>query len=61
MPARKADMKHQDIDPSLCAAEPARDTLEDGFSPPADAQAQERAESVPGQPAEVAIGPKSLF
>jgi len=26
-------MHPQDIDPSLCSAEPPRDTLEDGFSP----------------------------
>ena len=48
-----------DIDPSLRAAEPLRETLDDGFSPPAaddELQAPEAA-----APAEQALGAKSPF
>jgi hypothetical protein len=48
------------IDPSLCAAEPVPDSLDDGFSPPA-----ENPQPVPQQPAapaaEPALGEKSPY
>ena len=53
-------MHPQDIDPSLRAAEPAPDSLADGFSPPADAQpgpAQDHALADGDAP----LGPKSPF
>ncbi|HYE40044.1 MAG TPA: hypothetical protein VEB23_08945 [Ramlibacter sp.] len=53
-------MTPADIDPSLCAAEPLLDTLEDGFSPPAQPQAQQQDEAKP--PAEPQpLGAKSPF
>ena len=53
-------MHHPEIDPSLCPAEPPQDTLDDGFSPPAEAGrdgTQDRAAT----PAGTALTPKSPF
>lgn len=49
-----------DIDPSLCAAEPLPDNLDDGFSPPPrpDGEAGSPESEPPAQPS---LGPKSLF
>jgi hypothetical protein len=54
-------MKHQDIDPSLRPAEPMLDSLEDGFSPPADAQPVEAQEGGITESAQPALSPKSPF
>jgi hypothetical protein len=53
-------MMPADIDPSLCAAEPTLETLEDGFSPPVE-DAARPAVAEPPLPAEQALGAKSLF
>jgi len=53
-------MNQKEIDPSLRAAEPLLESLADGFSPPADAQAAP-ADHQQGEPAEVALSPKSPF
>jgi hypothetical protein len=57
---KEADMTPQDIDPSLCA-EPLLESLDDGFSPPADAQAQESTDSAKTEPADRLLSPKSPF
>ena len=49
------------IEPSLRAAERAPDSLADGFSPPADAQAPEEEEHEESAPAGGALTPKSPF
>ena len=49
-------MNHDDIDPSLRAAEPAPDSLDDGFSPPA-----RDAAPLPPVPSEPVLGAKSPF
>ncbi|HEY0825491.1 MAG TPA: hypothetical protein VGD76_17010 [Ramlibacter sp.] len=54
-------MNHHDIDPSLCPAEPLLDSLDDGFSPPAVAQAQQEQDSGATEPAERALGTQSPF
>lgn len=48
-----------DIDPSLCAAEPLLQTLDDGFSPPppADETGHPEAATLPAQPAPGAKSP----
>lgn len=52
-------MKPAEIDPSLRAAEPPLDSLDDGFSPPAPAEEQgEPSAPLPGEPA---LGAKSPF
>jgi hypothetical protein len=53
-------MKHQDIDPSLRAAEPLLDSLADGFSPPVDAQPLQPQDHE-AQPVETVLSPKSPF
>jgi hypothetical protein len=53
-------MNHADIDPSLCAAEPLLESLEDGFSPPLP-DPQALALQTPAAPAEPALGTKSAF
>jgi hypothetical protein len=51
-----------DVDPSLCAGEPLLESLEDGFSPPAQATEHAPATDAPSrQPPEAALGPKSPF
>jgi hypothetical protein len=60
---RRPHMNHDDIDPSLRAAEPLRESLDDGFSPPA-AAAEPPAplrQAQPRGPAEPALGAKSPF
>ena len=54
-------MNHHEIDPSLRAAEPLLESLADGFSPPADAQAAPASDHQQGEPAEVSLSPKSPF
>jgi hypothetical protein len=54
-------MKHQDVDPSLCATEPLLDSLDDGFSPPADAQAQPPQDSPTAESPEATLGRQSPF
>ena len=39
-----------DVDPTLCAAEPAPETLADGFSPPAVEDEVVPADTVEGMP-----------
>lgn len=52
-------MKPAEIDPSLRAAEPPLERLDDGFSPPAPAEEPgEQALPAPGEPA---LGAKSPF
>ena len=53
-------LKHPEIDPSLRAAEPPQDSLADGFSPPAEAQA-DAAQDHEGRPTDPALPPKSPF
>jgi hypothetical protein len=48
------------IDPSLCAAEPAEDSLDDGFSAPA-ADPQPAPPQPAAQPVEPVLGDKSPF
>jgi hypothetical protein len=52
-------MQHQEVDPSLCAAEPPAQTLDDGFSPPDDAPAAQAPAS--DEAGEGALSPKSPF
>lgn len=55
-------MTPDDIDPSLCTAEPLLDSLEDGFSPPArDDGEGTAAQPARGLPPEPALGGKSPF
>lgn len=54
-------MNRQDIDPSLCPAEPALDSLDDGFSPPADAQACEQQDIGNREPADLTHVSQSPF
>jgi len=54
-------MKHHDIDPSLLPAEPVLDSLDDGFSPPADAPACDAQDSGDAQAADQTLAPKSPF
>lgn len=53
-------MHHPEIDPSLRPAEPPQDTLDDGFSPPADAE-RDRTQDPATIPAGIALTPKSPF
>lgn len=52
-----------DIDPSLCTSEPTLDSLDDGFSPPAQDMPRGPDGEVPGRPlpSEPGLGGKSLF
>ena len=52
-----------DIDPSLCTSEPTLDSLDDGFSPPANETPHGAHAEAPGSPlpSEPALGAKSLF
>jgi hypothetical protein len=54
-------MSHHDIDPSLCAAEPRPESLDDGFSPPAQAHPARRQDVGQADADEPALGPKSPF
>lgn len=54
-------MHHPDIDPSLRAAEPLLESLDDGFSPPVDAQARQEQDSGSAEPADPVLGPQSQF
>ena len=54
-------MNHQDIDASLRAAEPAQESLADGFSPPTDAGATAARDPDEKEAAEPALSSKSPF
>jgi hypothetical protein len=54
-------MKHQDIDPSLLAAEPAQETLDGGFSPPAQEQAPAGEAGASCEPGDLALATQSPF
>ena len=54
-------MNRQDIDPSLRPAEPLLDSLDDGFSPPADAQAREERDIGQREPADLTLVSQSPF
>ena len=54
-------MHHPEIDPSLRAAEPAPESLADGFSPPADATPRPAADHDEAQAAEARLPPQSPF
>lgn len=54
-------MNRQDIDPSLRPAEPLLDSLDDGFSPPADAQAREEQDIGKREPADLTHVSQSPF
>jgi hypothetical protein len=58
---KEADMNQPDIDPSLRPAEPLLDSLEDGFSPPADAQAREAQDIGKREPADLSLASQSPF
>jgi hypothetical protein len=58
--SKEAVMHPQDIDPTLRAAEPAADSLADGFSPPADAEGVQ-PQAPPSDDAQAALGPQSPF
>jgi hypothetical protein len=47
------------IDPSLCAAEPVPDSLDDGFSPPAEDPPAPEPPAAPA--AEAALGEQSPY
>ena len=52
-------MNHADIDPTLCAAEPVLEKLDDGFSPPASQDSPPpHPQAAPAQPV---LGAKSPF
>lgn len=53
--------QHTPVDPTLCAAEPAPDRLDDGFSLPADAQRDDSPEAPAEAPLQPALGNKSPF
>ena len=53
-------MNHPEIDPSLRAAEPPMDTLDDGFSPSAE-PAGEEPQDPPAARADLPLTPKSPF
>ena len=58
----EAEMSQQSpVDPTLCAAEPAPDRLDDGFSPPIDAQRPTSAPTAEKAPPEPALGRQSPF
>lgn len=54
-------MNHQEIDPSLRAAEPALDNLADGFSPPPGTPEAAAPDLAPAEAAQFALPPKSPF
>jgi hypothetical protein len=54
-------MKSADVDPSLRAAEPLLESLDDGFSPPVPAQEPAAGEQPSPKPGEPALGTKSPF
>ena len=61
MAGKEVATMRADIDPSLCAAEPPSDSLDDGFSPPPAARRQPvPAADEPAAP-EAALGEQSPF
>ena len=50
-----------DVDPSLCSGEPARESLDDGFSPPPHDTAPAQPQAAPAQPVEALLTSKSPF
>jgi hypothetical protein len=62
MGALEAEMsQHTPVDPTLRAAEPAPDRLDDGFSPPADAEREASVQAADQAPLQPALGNKSPF
>jgi hypothetical protein len=53
--------QHHPVDPTLCAAEPASDRLDDGFSPPVDVDHEAAAEPADPAAPQPALGNKSPF
>ncbi|MBE7365965.1 hypothetical protein [Ramlibacter pallidus] len=54
-------MHPDDIDPSLRPSEPLLDSLDDGFSPPAQATAPVQPQPARARPVEPSLGAKSPF
>ncbi|NNU43894.1 hypothetical protein [Ramlibacter montanisoli] len=54
-------MNRPDIEPSLRPAEPLLDSLDDGFSPPADAQSRGEQDIGQGEPADLTLVSQSPF
>jgi hypothetical protein len=54
-------MTHDDIDPSLRAAEPLLESLDDGFSPPADTHPREPRPAGADEHPQTTLSPKSPF
>ena len=54
-------MNHHDIDASLRAAEPAQESLVDGFSPPSDAGSPAARDPEEKEAAEAVLSSKSPF
>lgn len=54
-------MKPADVDPSLRAAEPLLERLDDGFSPPPPAEDPTQGEQPAAVPGEPSLGAKSPF
>ena len=54
-------MNHPDVDPSLRAAEPLLESLDDGFSPPVLAPQPPETGEGRTPPAEPTLGPKSPY
>ena len=54
-------MKPADVDPSLRAAEPPLESLDDGFSAPAAPDEQPVEQPIAAAPAERTLGAKSPF
>jgi hypothetical protein len=53
--------QHHPVDPTLCAAEPAPDRLDDGCSPPVEADREDLAEAGTDAPLPPTLGNKSPF
>jgi hypothetical protein len=54
-------MQHTDVEPSLRSGEPERETLDDGFSPPARPPSSTGPHAAEAQPPESNLGAKSPF
>ena len=61
MAGKEVDMKHADVDASLCAGEPLLESLDDGFSPPAQPSPEAAEPTRPEQQPQPAFGPQSAF
>jgi hypothetical protein len=61
MAAKEVDMKHADVDASLRNAEPLLESLDDGFSPPAESVPEAADAAEPDAQAQPALGPQTAF